>query len=71
MMMDYAAANAANRRFKSALTRAKNKRDYDKVIAVVAEFHAFFAARHWPLPDNWATFEVAKEDAEHTKRMAG
>ena len=68
--MDYAAANAAYKRFKTALTRAVNKGDHDAVITVVDTTETYFAARNWPLPDYWSRFERAKEDAEWAKRRA-
>ncbi len=68
--MDYAAASAAARKFKSAVTRAKNKKDHDAVVAAVDDFEAYFATMGWPLPDNWATYDVAREDAVFAKRRA-
>lgn len=68
--MDYKAANKANSKFKSALTRARNKKDYRKVIAVIDATAAEFARNGWPLPDNWSHVEVLRDDAERSIRYA-
>lgn len=68
--MDYDAANAAGKRFKAALTRAKNKKDPHAIIKVANDFTAFFESKGWPLPDNWSLWERAKEDAEFELRRA-
>lgn len=59
---------AAMRRFKSALTRARNRRDHRKVIAVVDDRRAYFAERDMPLPDDWALWANAREEAEFELR---
>jgi hypothetical protein len=61
--IDYVAANAAFRKFKSALTRAKNQKDHAKVVVVVNEFFEFFDSRDWALPDDWRRFDIARSDA--------
>jgi hypothetical protein len=68
--MDYAAANAATRRFKAALTRAKNQKNHDAVIKVADDMEAVFRAKGWPLPDAWARWDVAREDARFAKERA-
>lgn len=68
--IDYAAANAAARRFKSALTRATNKKDWKAVIKVADDFAAYFDSRDWARPDNWALWANAKDDAEFELRRA-
>lgn len=56
--------SAAMKRFKSALTRAENRSDWRKVIEVADSFEHYFDERDLPLPDNWARWARAKEDAE-------
>lgn len=68
--MDYDAANAACKRFKAALTRARNKRDPNAIIKVADDFEKFFADKGWPLPDNWSLWDRAKEDALFELRRA-
>lgn len=66
--MDYTAANAAARKFKAAVTRAKNKKDHTGVVKAVRDFEKYFEDKNWPLPDNWAFFDVARNDAEFALR---
>jgi hypothetical protein len=68
--MDYDAANAACKRFKAALTRARNKRDPNAIIKVADDMEAFFNANGWPLPDGWALWDRAREDAHFALRRA-
>lgn len=65
-MIDYEAAKREMPGLKSKLTRAKNSKDPDKVLAVVKEAYAAFD-RWGAYPDNWHLFESAKRDAESAK----
>lgn len=68
MSLDYPKLQAKVRKHKAALTRAKNSKDNDKIIAVCKAFFADFG--NDPYPDNWMLWQRAKEDAEHDKEMA-
>lgn len=61
-MADYAAMNAQVRKFKSRLTRLKNKHDNTGIIKLWDEFEDWCNDNMWP--DNWRLWESAKEDAE-------
>lgn len=62
-MIDYARAKKEMPGLKSKLTRAKNSKDPQKVLAAVAEAYAAFDS--WgAFPDNWHLWESAKSDAE-------
>lgn len=50
------------RNFKSALTRAQNREDWEAVIRCANRFEEYFNARGI-FPDDWARWERAKEDA--------
>lgn len=67
---DYAVARAAVTRFKSALTRAQNKKDWHAVIKVAADFEQFFDAKGWPQPDDWSRWQRAADDARHALQRA-
>ena len=56
------------RRHRTALTKAKNQGDHDKIIAVVDNAYSEWEASGWPLPDKWNIFVVAKRDAEYDKQ---
>lgn len=64
MALDYQKLNKLARKHKSALTRAKNSGDPNKVIAAVDKFYADFDAEDAPYPDNWRLWENAKQDAQ-------
>lgn len=49
---------------KAAVTRAKNKRDWEAVVAAVDAFETFMDNLSAPLPDNWALFDNARADAK-------
>ena len=68
MPHDYTKLQAKFRKHKAALTRAKNSKDPDKIIAACDAFFADFGDD--PLPDNWSLWQRAKDDAEHEKEMA-
>ncbi len=53
---------------KSALTRAKNSGDPDKVLKTVTEAVRLFDSKGWP--DNWPSWRIALEDAASTLRMS-
>ena len=61
MRIDYAAVQAEVPKMKAALTRAKKSGDPQKVIDVVDKAFARFDEIGWP--DNWHTFNIAREDA--------
>lgn len=62
MAADITELNRAWRRNKSACTRAKNQKDWAKVIEVCDRAFADFDRYGWP--DDWAHFEREKRDAE-------
>ncbi len=68
MSLDYPKLQAMSRKHKSALTRAKNSKNPDKIIAACEAFFTDFGDD--PLPDNWSLWQRAKEDALHEKAMA-
>ena len=70
MAHDYERLGKMVRKHKSALTRAKNSGDPDKVIAAVDKAFAEFDLPENIYPDNWRIWEAAKRDAEYAKRMA-
>lgn len=55
---------------KAAVTRAKNKRDWEAVVAAVDSFEAFMDNLNAPLPDNWALLDNAREDAKFEMKRA-
>ncbi len=63
MAIDYTLANAATRKFKSALTRSVNRKDHKRTIQVANEFFAFFDDRGWSYPDQWHRWQITKDDA--------
>lgn len=66
--MSYTLTQAEFTKLKSKLTRAKNSKDPDKIIATVDEAMVIFADKGYP--DNWHNWERAKEDAIVAKRHA-
>jgi hypothetical protein len=73
MMFDYdsPAARAKYRTFKSRLTRLTNAKDHAGLIALWAEFKAFYNDHDFPMPDDWRRWERAAEDAKYElARMA-
>lgn len=54
-------SNAEFRKLKSALTRAKNSGDPERVLKAVEDAVEVFNAKIWP--DDWAMWRVALEDA--------
>lgn len=60
-MPDYEAMRRELPKLKAALTRAKNSGDPQKVIDLVDRAFARFDEIGWP--DNWHTFNIAREDA--------
>ena len=71
MAIDYKAAAASFRKQKSALTRAKNSGDPQKVIDAVDKAFAEWDAMGIPFPDSWHTWKVAKEDAQFALARKG
>lgn len=62
MAIDYEAVKREWPKMKSALTRAKNRKDWKKVIAVCdAALDRFNDIGY---PDDWRLFESAKRDAQ-------
>ena len=66
-MTDYAAMNAQVRKFKSRLTRLKNKGDNQGIIALWGEFETWCNEHMWP--DNWSLWERAADDAAQAMRI--
>ena len=60
--MDYDALNRANRKHKSALTRAKNTGDPLKVIGACQAARTDFEGVGYP--DNWPTWTCALADLD-------
>ena len=67
--IDYKAVTAASRRFKSALTRAKNRKDHAKIIEVCDQALAEFDRVGYP--DCWHLWQVAREDARYALAREG
>ncbi len=67
---DYALAQRLYKKHKSALTRAKNTGDPDKVIAAVKAFEADFENNNLPLPDSWSDWQRAADDAVFAKQRS-
>lgn len=68
MPIDYAAVKKAWTRFKAALTRAKNSKDPDKVIAAIDAADAWFTEHKFPHPDAWPHWESLRDSALMSKR---
>ncbi len=66
-MTDYAALNREKRTQLAALTRAKNSGDPRKIVAAVDAAFARFNVVGWP--DQWPTWQIAKDDAEAEVRQ--
>jgi hypothetical protein len=60
--IDYDAANRAFRRHKTALTRAKNSGDPEKVKKTVVETVREWNKADYPWPDNWSMWQIALDD---------
>lgn len=69
-MTDYRALNAIVRKHKSALTRAKNSGDQQKVIDACDAAFACFDEPGMIWPDNWSLWQRAKDDAQFKLRRA-
>jgi hypothetical protein len=65
--IDYAAVTRVSRKHKSALTRAKNSGDPQKVIDACDK--AFEDFDRYGYPDSWHTWNIAREDARFKLRM--
>jgi len=63
--MDYTLTKSDLSRLKSKLTRAKNSKDPEKVLAACEEAFAIFEEKGYP--DNWHTWNIAREDAQFLK----
>ncbi len=61
----YSLTQAEYKKLKTALTRAINSKDPDKIIKTVNHAEAIFEEKGFP--DAWARWKVAKEDAEFAK----
>lgn len=70
MTIDYAEAQRLFRKHKGALTRA-TKRGPEAVLIEVDAFFADFDAARLPLPDDYARWERAAEDARYAIRREG
>jgi hypothetical protein len=58
------------RKFKAALTRAQNRKDWPAVIRCADKFEEFFNARGI-FPDDWTRWTRAKDDAIFEMERAG
>ena len=65
----YDTVSQAFKRGKAALTRARNQKNWDKVIEVCDKALTLFEDQCL-YPDDWAIFQSAKRDAEVAKRHA-
>ena len=63
MPKDYKRLNAMVRKHRSALTRAKNSKDPDKIIAACDAAFADFEKPENIYPDDWSLWQRAKDDA--------
>ena len=61
----------AMRNFKSRLTQAETREDWPAVIATVLELDSFFEQYRLLLPDTWARFADARNDAVAALRREG
>ena len=61
--------NKIFRNQKSALTRAKNKKDPEAIIKVVEAAFEEWDDKFPAWPDNWRLWQNAKDDAERSIRM--
>lgn len=61
-MPDYRAWNAELRKHKAAITRAKNKQDWPKVIELCEDAKRYFDTIEWP--DNWHWYNITYQDAQ-------
>jgi hypothetical protein len=61
--IDYAAANAAHRRHKTALTRAINSGDPKQVQRTVVKTVREWNANGWPWADDWSRWQRALDDS--------
>jgi hypothetical protein len=65
---DYALVTKLYRKHKANLTRAKNRKDWAKVIEVCDAALADFERHGYP--DDWHRFKSGKYDAEYEQRRA-
>lgn len=49
--------------FNRRLTLAENREDWHTVVGLVQEVATYFEQRSLPLPNGWARFERAREEA--------
>ena len=59
------------RKFKSALTRAQNKKDPAAILAECKRFRDYYRDSVEPLPDSWARWQRAADDAYFDLLRAG
>jgi N12 class adenine-specific DNA methylase len=63
--------NEVFKKFKTALTRAQNAKDWPAVIAEAERFKAYYDdPANPPFPDDWRRWEIAGEDAARAMRRA-
>jgi len=67
-MSDYTLTQKEFSNLKGRLTRAKNSKDPDKVIAEVSRAMYIFECKGYP--DSWSDWERAREDARLEKRFS-
>jgi hypothetical protein len=65
--IDEAACRKAWIRFKGALTRARNSKNPDKVIAVIDDAERWFEDNKYPFPDAWPHWESLRDSARMAK----
>ncbi len=71
MAIDYAAAQKRFVQFKSALTKAQNTKDPQKVLAACEAFFDYYnRAESEPFPDDWHRWERAQDDAKFALQRA-
>lgn len=71
MSYDNAKAQAQYRKFKTALTRAVNKKDWPGVLREAKRFRDYYETSDEPMPDFWSRWQRAADDAYYNLQRAG
>jgi hypothetical protein len=68
--MDYAAAQKRVKYYRGQLTRLQNKQNNSGIIALWAAMQFEFERNGWALPDSWARWQRAADDARYALQRA-
>ncbi len=71
MTYDRNNAQQTYRRFKSALTRAVNKKDWQGVLLQARKFRDYYRTSDEPMPDFWSRWQRAADDAYFNLQRQG